>query len=441
MHKIDSQIRLRVSETPQDLLIDLKKQLTLKNPLYETIKRLGNTKALYACKRDFKYYKEKDGYFTCGRGVYEQIRARVRLQDERTWSPLPSVRGAAYPAIKLRDYQEGVIEQILLHTEGVAKLGTGFGKTIIALELARRLDTHVLILVTRANIFDQFVRDHERFFGQTPGKIRGRVCTLERITIASIQTLGNYSPGELHRIVRSFGACLVDECHQFITPKRLRVLQQIPSRLFYGLSATPRRSDGQGDAVFFTFGPIRVEKALPQEAPNIQILKNKSVYFAFEYKELIDLQIEDQRRNGLIAEKVKSLTEEGRKVLVLTKRIRHFEALQGLIGSARCITPKTPQEVLVNLRTDPDSFSVLLGTYSLLATGVDIPALDTLVLAGDLRSDVLAEQSAGRILRLLKGKQTPLIIDIEDQGHGMLLSQARQRRKFYQQNNWLYTYV
>ena len=42
--------------------------------------------------------------------------------------------------LKLRDYQEGVVEEILESGDsGIIKLGTAWGKTIIACELIRKL--------------------------------------------------------------------------------------------------------------------------------------------------------------------------------------------------------------------------------------------------------------------------------------------------------------
>jgi superfamily II DNA or RNA helicase len=69
---------------------------------------------------------------------------------------------------------------------------------------------------------------------------------------------------------------------------------------------------------------------------------------------------------------------------------------------------------------------VILGTFKLASVGMDIPSLNTLLLASP-RKEI--EQSVGRILR--KDHEVhPLIIDIID-NHNVFKSQARERKKFY----------
>jgi superfamily II DNA or RNA helicase len=74
---------------------------------------------------------------------------------------------------------------------------------------------------------------------------------------------------------------------------------------------------------------------------------------------------------------------------------------------------------------------IILGTYKLASVGMDIPALNTLVMASP-RKEI--EQSVGRILRKQKSEAgfSPLIYDIID-NHGVFKSQARERKKFYGQ--------
>ena len=81
-------------------------------------------------------------------------------------------------------------------------------------------------------------------------------------------------------------------------------------------------------------------------------------------------------------------------------------------------------------------FQLIIGTTALLSTGVDIPALDVLILACDMKSEVLTEQSVGRILRLFKSKSDPKIIDIVDNKNPILLRQFNERRKFYESKDW-----
>jgi superfamily II DNA or RNA helicase len=82
-------------------------------------------------------------------------------------------------------------------------------------------------------------------------------------------------------------------------------------------------------------------------------------------------------------------------------------------------------------------FKAIFGTTSLLAVGFDLPALDTLIITGDIKSSVLTTQSAGRILRLFAGKPTPKILDLWDNKNQIFSRQFYERKKVYESKKWL----
>ena len=117
-------------------------------------------------------------------------------------------------------------------------------------------------------------------------------------------------------------------------------------------------------------------------------------------------------RTDLIIEKLLPLYEEGRCILVLSDRRNHLLDIEnGLkkhdIESGYYVGGMKPQ----GLR-DAQEKNVILGTFSMASEGMDIPKLNTMILASP-KSDIV--QSVGRILRQKKEirKFTPLIIDID----------------------------
>jgi len=88
-----------------------------------------------------------------------------------------------------------------------------------------------------------------------------------------------------------------------------------------------------------------------------------------------------------------------------------------------------PQEV-----RESQSKSILLATFSMASEGMDIPELDTVILASP-KSDV--EQSVGRIFRkkACDRKFHPLIIDIRDK-FSMFEKQCGKRVTFYHKMNF-----
>lgn len=423
----------------------------IKNPDYQRLiarnKQLRYAKNLSEFIRYWKY-DQKNDVLSVGRGSLDRLRdyaprsgLDLAIDDQRVR------RSAVYPggAIQLRDYQRGVPDDIVTRDHGIARADTGFGKTAIALEVARSLGQRTLVIVPKLDLAEQFAGDARRFLQIEPGIIQGDTFEIgEQLTIATAQTLYNrIKEGKVPKDL--FGCVIVDECHLFVPEKRARVVEWFAARYRYGFTATARRSDGQGDALKFMFGETIVDKEMPRKAPTIETVKYEGRLFGIEYHEIIEEQTKDAARNELIGQIVLRQLVQGRKVLVLTKRVDHYETIAGWLErrgavGVHALSSSDARDArkarMDALRGDPRSYSVLLGTFSLLSTGTDIPSLDTLVLAGDLKSDVLAEQSAGRVLRLFEGKPDPRIIDIVDTGSGILKNQARLRRKFYQEKGW-----
>ena len=77
---------------------------------------------------------------------------------------------------------------------------------------------------------------------------------------------------------------------------------------------------------------------------------------------------------------------------------------------------------------------IILATFSMASEGMDIPKLNTVILASP-KSDV--EQSVGRVFRQKACDREfhPLIIDIQD-NFSMFQNQCNKRNKFYHKNNF-----
>ena len=127
------------------------------------------------------------------------------------------------------------------------------------------------------------------------------------------------------------------------------------------------------------------------------------------------------------------MEEEGRQCLILSDRIEHLEKLKEKIdenGKYTCdyyIGGKSQKKL-----DEAAKAQILLGTYGMASEGLDIPSLNTLILATP-RSKI--EQSAGRILRkeivdIIEKVQQPLIVDIIDQ-LPCFSSQGMQRKRLY----------
>ena len=75
------------------------------------------------------------------------------------------------------------------------------------------------------------------------------------IDIAMISSLGK--KGEIHELVKNYGMVITDECHHGASQTAEEVLNEVNARYVYGLTATPKRDDGQEKKNFMQFGPVR----------------------------------------------------------------------------------------------------------------------------------------------------------------------------------------
>jgi predicted helicase len=125
-------------------------------------------------------------------------------------------------------------------------------------------------------------------------------------------------------------------------------------------------------------------------------------------------------------------TDSKRKVLVLSDRKKQLEAIHAGLTS-RGVTAGfywggMKREALAETETK----QVMCATFAYASEGMDVPALDTLVLASP-KSDI--EQSVGRILRQKAETRsfTPLILDVVDE-FSMFSRQGAKRAAFYKKH-------
>ena len=63
--------------------------------------------------------------------------------------------------------------------------------------------------------------------------------------------------GEWHPLLDQYGMVIVDECHHAASDTIAEVLQKVTAKYVYGVTATPKRSDGLEKINYMLLGPIR----------------------------------------------------------------------------------------------------------------------------------------------------------------------------------------
>jgi len=265
-----------------------------------------------------------------------------------------------------------------------------------------------------------------------------------KIDIAVMQSLSRH--GDVKPLVEQYGQVIVDECHHIGAASFDAILRRVRARFVLGLTATPIRRDGQQPIIFMQCGPIRYTAERPASAPHVLEVLERRIDSSINLPPEASIQsifqhlAQDRSRTEAIANEVKSAYEQGHKVLVLTERTEHLDAIQTALKG------KAPDPYVLHGRMSrkqravligelealpPDAPRILLATGKLVGEGFDHPPLDTLILAMPVSWKGTLQQYAGRLHRKHANKTTVRIIDFVDIGHPVLLRMWDKRRRGY----------
>lgn len=373
---------------------------------------------------------------------------RCDLLDERYGGESVNARFVG----TLRPDQEVAVAAMLHHDAGVLCAPTAFGKTVTAAAIISRRGVNTLVLVHRTELLKQWQERLQAFLAMEPGAAKRVVGTIGggkakptgKIDIAVMQSLSRQ--GEVNALVENYGQVIIDECHHVGAASFDAILKRTRAKFVLGLTATPIRRDGQQPIIFMQCGPIRHTAARPAGAPHDLEVVPRSRLARIALPATAGIQdvfrhlVNDLARTQAIAAEAMAAFEQGRKVLVLTERTEHLDAIQqALIAQVPPpfvlhgrMSKKQRAACIDELDTlPPEAPRILLATGKLVGEGFDHPSLDTLVLAMPVSWKGTLQQYAGRLHREHASKADVRIIDFVDTGHPALLRMWERRQRGY----------
>ena len=376
------------------------------------------------------------------------------LQDERFGGEPIAVSFVG----TLRRDQEAAVAGVLHYDTGVLCAPTAFGKTVTAAAMIARRGVNTLVLVHRTELLKQWQERLQAFLEFGKGVVGtiggGKAKPTGKIDIAVMQSVSRQ--GEVNPLVENYGQVIVDECHHVGAVSFDAILKRIKAKYVLGLTATPIRRDGQQPIIFMQCGPIRYTAATPADAPHDLEVLPRSRFTRIDLPTDAGIQdifrhlANDQARTEAIASEVRDAVGQGRKVLVLTERTEHLDAIKAALeglGTAPFVlhgrmSRKQRAALVVDLDAlPPDAPRVLLSTGKLVGEGFDHPPLDTLVLAMPISWKGTLQQYAGRLHREHVSKSDVRIIDFVDAGHPALLRMWDKRQRGYKAMGYRITVI
>ena len=252
-----------------------------------------------------------------------------------------------------------------------------------------------------------------------------------------------------HNFVLENGV-VVSNCHHLSAEVFSQCLPKITCRRMLGLSATLKRKDGLSKVFEWYLGkPVFTAKRLESEL--IAVIKRYYETDPGDYgreiklwngklnmARMINSVCEFRPRNHYIVEIIQDILtkEPDRHILILSERRGHLAALEELIQQYQI--PVTMGYYVGGMKQEALDESatkqVILATFQLASEGMDIPSLNTLILASPVSS---IEQAVGRIQRQKVSERTyiPLVIDIFDE-YSIFENQGWKRYRFYKDNGY-----
>lgn len=372
-------------------------------------------------------------------------RGQLRAKDETTFPVMPPI--AWRRGTTLRPYQTAALGAWHRAVSGVIIAPCGSGKTTMGIGAVQKTGTRTLVLVHTLDLVRQW---ETRLDEQLVGAKCGRAPTTpgaaprERVVIATVQQLARWSWSKLHAWASAFGLVILDEAHHAPAATFSFVLSALPARFRLGLTATPDRADGMRQLMHAHLGEVAAEITTAQLERIGATLAPEIRYVPTNWSPAGDVPADEalagaDGRNRLIANLVRRQVADGRRVLVLVRRVEHAERLARAIGDKA-----TKAAELVGSMRESDrhkrltdfrygKLQVLVAT-SLADEGLDLPEADTVVFASPSSNPGRVQQRVGRVLRPQKGKRA-IVFDLID-SYESARKAARDRDQVYTAAGW-----
>lgn len=340
-----------------------------------------------------------------------------------------------YEKIRPNDMQSKALENLHRLREHGGKrslviAATGTGKTYMsAFDVREFKPKKILFIVHREDILRKAITDYkkimpERSFGLFTGNIKERDKDYIFATIQSISAYCNdFKEDEFDYIV-------IDEAHHSASQTYRKVIDYFKPKFLLGMTATPERTEGTD--IFSIFDnnialEVRLNEAL-----------EKNLVVPFHYFGITDIDLVDYRgidindieklsklleineRVEFIIEKMNFYGFDGdkRKAVGFCASVEHAEYMarefneRGIKSVALTGSDSISkrQSEITKLEDDNDELEVIF-TVDLFNEGIDIPAINLVLMLRPTQSSIIFIQQLGRGLRKYKEKEFLTVLD------------------------------
>lgn len=456
------------------IIYDIKNQLSFFVPGYQFSKAF-RTGIWNEQKKKYVYWDGKKylitpklrfptGLLFIVEDTLKKYKVQYKLIDNR--KPIEVGEPISVRSITPYPYQVKTVERALKEGGGVIQVATGGGKSAICCMITGMINTRTMIYVHTKDLLYQMKDNLERLLGVEVGQIGDGIMDVRKFTVATVQTAfraygKKYTEHsedqrfketlnikkhkqEITKAVESANLIFFDECHRLIADTFQFISNKSKAaRHRFALSATAFRDDecdilvnaACGKKIVNITASYLIERGFLVK-PTIFMNKVPKAYRHYRdyHKAYDEYIVYNDDRNNLIIKATEMALANKRRVLILIQKLKHGELLYDLLKDKyRVVYLKgkdaaEDRRLAVDAMKDRDLDCIIAST--IFDEGVDIPILDTLILAGGGKSKVRAFQRVGRVLRKYPKKKKAFVVDFMDDVT-YLLKHSQERHKMY----------
>jgi superfamily II DNA or RNA helicase len=341
-----------------------------------------------------------------------------------------------FKEIELRPYQLNAAIELITSKRGVAHMATNSGKTEVIAAMCKTLLCDILVVTTKLDLLKQTSQRLSKRLGEKIGFVGAGESDVQRVTVGMLQTLAKHDLKPFANV----GCIIFDECHHVPSQTAQKVMLGIPAPLRYGFSGTPLHHAALDDLMLMAAtGDVLVTVTNTELVDSGVSAKPEIVMYTVKQDMDDDLEWQDAYQTFIVASEVRNqiVIEQAKQAegvtLVLVERIEHGKYLAQHLPESMFLHGGTPLDQRVGA-LDLMRFGhlrIVIAT-PIFDEGVDVPSIDTLVLAGGGVSPIKLLQRLGRGMRHKQGENVLHVIDFVDEANEYLLQHSIQRAQLYE---------
>lgn len=372
--------------------------------------------------------------------VYE--RDYHEMPSPYQWNPISLDKFNCKPY----DYQQEIIDILVKRKTWLIQAREWWGKTIAMAWVINKLQVKTLIVVPLVWIATGMLKKMQEYFWEERVSVYKPWAEITDITICVWPTFNKYRKDFAYKI----DMLLVDEAHMNFLhvwakkkkwsefTDRMEIYCKFPAKYMFWFTATPESNDVDDNSFEYVFWK-KIVAEWHQPHPVVLSYKHNTWIEMFRDRQhLQELLLDNQDRINKLCSIVKETMKYRWMWVVFCDRIEMVEKvteqLKSIWVAARSYTSKSQKrdEIVESLRWKN---WVIVSTYQTLKAWVDYPELDTAFYFMWVKFSATVKQLVGRVLRVVKWKKIPIMIDFVDDVSPMYL-QSRQRVKAYKSRWW-----